>query len=135
MSRYHGSKGQVIASKTAAGVAAVVASLSKWSLNMATDKVDVTCFGDLNKTYVAGLKDIKGALSGFWDSVEDMLFAGADSVDGVKLYLYPSTLYATGYFYGPAWLDASIDVAVSGAVTISGSFVAAGSWGRSAAIL
>jgi hypothetical protein len=46
------------------------------------------------------------------------------------MYLYPSTDAATKYWYGPAWLDASVNVSVSGAVTIAGNFVANGSWGR-----
>ncbi len=42
MARYHGNKGVVYGSVSGTGVAAQMASLSKWSLNMATDKVDVT---------------------------------------------------------------------------------------------
>lgn len=130
MARYHGSKGVVYGSTTGTGVAGPIASLSKWSLTKNTDKTDVTAFGDLNKTYVQGLPDIKGSISGFFDSADDALFDGAESADGVKLYLYPSSLYGNAYHYGPAWLDASIDVGVSGAVTVSGNFVAAGAWGR-----
>jgi len=130
MARYHGNKGAVYSSITGTGTATAVASLSKWSLNMATDKVDVTAFGDLNKTYVQGLRDVKGTLSGFWEDSHDVLFDGSESTDGVKLYLYPASTAPTVYFYGPAWLDASIDVGVSGAVTLSGSFVANGAWGR-----
>lgn len=130
MARYHGNKGAIYASTSGAGVAAQLISLSKWSLDMSTDKVDVTAFGDLNKTYVQGLKDIKGSLSGFWDSSDDSLFNAADSTDGVRVYLYPASTAAAKYFYGPAWLDASIDVGVDGAVTVSGSFMANGAWGR-----
>jgi hypothetical protein len=97
---------------------------------MATDKVDVTAFGDANKTYVQGLRDVKGTLSGFWEDTQDQLFDASESTGGVSLYLYPANTAPTVYFYGPAWLDASIDVGVSGAVTVSGSFVANGSWGR-----
>ena len=97
---------------------------------MATDKEEVTSFGDPNKTYVIGLKDVQGTLSAFWDSASDALFDAADSADGLKLYLYPASTAATIYFYGPAFLDASIDVPVSGAVTVSGNFVASGAWGR-----
>lgn len=135
MARYAGSKGQVFSSITGAGAIAARGSLSKWTLNMSTAKIDVTAFGDVNKVYVQGLPDIKGTLSGFWDSADDALFTGSDSADGVKLYLYPSTAYPSAYFYGPAWLDAAIDVASSGAVLISGSFVAAGAWGRSASLM
>lgn len=128
--RYHGSKGVVYISTTGSGTAIAAISLSQWSLDMATDKVDVTAFGDTNKQYVQGLKDIKGALSGYFDSADDALFDGAESTDGVKLYLYPSSLAPTIYHYGPAWLDASIEVDAKGAVGVKGSFVAAGNWGR-----
>lgn len=130
MSRYHGGKGVVYLSTTGSGAAIAAISLSQWSLDRKTDKVDVTAFGDLNKTYVQGLPDIKGALAGWFDSADDALFDGADSNDGVKLYLYPSSLAPTIYHYGPAWLDASINVDVNGGVAVSGDFVAAGSWGR-----
>ena len=97
---------------------------------MSTDKEDATAFGDLNKVSLVGLKNLAGTLTGFWDDTEDKLFLGADSADGVRMYLYPATTAATKYWYGPAWLDASIAVPVSGAVTVSGNFVASGSWGR-----
>jgi len=131
MARYHGKSGAVYASTSGgAGVAIQLCTLSKWSLNMATDKVDVSSFCDTNKTYVQGMRDIKGQLSGFWDNADDSLFDGSDSTNGVNLYLYPSINYANAYFYGPAWLDASIDVSVGGAVTVTADFVANGAWGR-----
>ncbi len=130
MPRYSGGKALVMLSTTAGGVAIAAISLSHWSLDRKTDKYDVTAFGDLNKTYVQGLPDIQGELSGFFDSADDALFDGADSADGVKLYLYPSSLATSIYHYGTAWLDASIDVPVSGPITVTGSFVAASSWGR-----
>jgi hypothetical protein len=130
MARYAGFKGAVYGSKTGTGAASPVASLSKWSLQMTTGKQDVTAFNDLNLIYVQTLRDIKGSVSGFWDSADDSLFDMSESTDGVKLYLYPSTLVPTQYWYGPAWLDASIDVDAKGTVNVSGDFVAAGAWGR-----
>lgn len=130
MPKYHGKKGVVYASTSGTGNATMIAQLSEWSLNMATDKVEVTCFGDANKTYVQGLRDISGSISGYWNSASDDLFDGAESTDGIKLYLYPSSDASAQYFYGPAWLDMSISDPVNGAVTISGSFAANGSWGR-----
>lgn len=130
MARYHGRRGVVYGSTTGAGTAVKIASLSKWTLDMATDKVDVSAFGDTNKQYVQGLPDVKGELSGWWDDTDDSLFDGAESTDGVKLYLYPATTAAAKYFYGPAWLDASIDVAANGAISVKGGFVANGAWGR-----
>lgn len=130
MPAYHGKGGVVYASATGTGTAVNVVFLTEWTLDMATDKVEITSFGDLNKTYVQGLKDVKGNLSGFFDSATDQLFDASESADGVKLYLYPSALAPTVYFYGPAWVDASINTGVDRAVTLSGSFVAASSWGR-----
>jgi len=127
---YHGGKAVIYGSATGTGDAIVMISLSSWSLDRSTDKVEVTAFGDTNKVYVQGLPDIKGTLSGYFDSGDDKLFDGADSADGVKLYLYPSSGCPTVYHYGPAWLDASIAADVKGAVTVSASFVANGAWGR-----
>jgi len=111
-------------------VAVSIGNLSKWSLDRSTDVVPTTSFGDTNKTYVQGLPDLKGSLSGFWDSATDPLYLAGLSPDGVKMYLYPSSVTPTVYDYGPAWLNTSIDVDVNGAVTISGTFVANGSWGH-----
>ena len=130
MPAYHGRKGVVYMSTSGSGTAVNIVYLSEWALNMATDKVETTAFGDANKTYVQGLKDVSGTLSGYFDSATDQLFDAADSADGVKVYLYPSADAPTIYFYGPAWVDASISVPVSGAVTISGTIAANGSWGR-----
>lgn len=115
-------------STTGTGTASAI-NLAQWSLNKATDKIDVTSFGDANKTYVQGLPDISGSLSGFWDHSDSKLFTAADSSDGCNLYLYMSSDASGLYFYGPAWLDASIEVGVSAAVSISANFVARGSWG------
>lgn len=129
MARYHGKKGVVYMSTSGSGTAASMTQ-AKWSLNLATDKVETTSFGDANKTFVQGLKDVKGSMSGFFDNSDVTLFPGADSTDGVKLYLYPSSDALTVYWFGPAWIDASIDVDVNGAVTVSSEFAANGSWGR-----
>lgn len=130
MSVYAARKGVVYMSTTGTGAATNVIKLSQWTLNSATDKIDVTSFGDANKTYVQGLKDLQGTLSGFFDDSETKPFAAADSADGCKLYLYPSSDAPTRYWYGPAWLDYSLDVSVSGAVSMTANFAANGSWGR-----
>lgn len=130
MAKYHGQKGRVYISTTGSGNAAQAVGLTSWSLDASSDRVEVTSFEDTNKTYVQGKKDISGEFSGVWDNATDNLFTGADSTDGVKLYLYPTADVTGKYWYGPAWLDASIEVSVDGAVTIKGSFQANGAWGR-----
>jgi hypothetical protein len=130
MSAYAGRKGVVYMSTSLAGAASQVIKLNSWSINRTTDKIEVTSFGDANKTYVQGLPDVKGEFKGFWDDTESKPFTGAGSSTGVNIYLYPSSDSPTKYWYGPAWFDLSMEVGVSGAATISGSFAAAASWGN-----
>lgn len=131
MTRYAGKGGVVYIAPTAGGAAVSVIGLSKWSLDQTTDKIDVTAFGDPNKEYVQGLPDVKGQVSGFWDDTSsDTLFQAAGATGAVNMYLYPTKLNAAKYWYGTAFLDASVDADVKDAVKISGSFVAGGAWGR-----
>lgn len=127
MAKYPGRKGQIKMAATAGG-AAVTVGMAEWSLDMKTGKFDVTSFGDANMTYVQGLPDLQGSFSGFWDHADTTLFSAAAASGAVNMYLYPSTDAATIYWYGTAFVDASISVPVGGAVAISGSFAAASTW-------
>lgn len=137
MARMHGSHGSVEMGSPGSPTTSI-ASLNAWSLSMARDRVDVTAFGDTNKQYVQGLPDIKGTFGGFYDHAAGspdtgnaaVLFDAAEGSTAVLLKLFPSSLDATSYWSGEAYIDASIDVSATGAVTISGSFVAAGDWTR-----
>jgi hypothetical protein len=129
MSAHSGRTGVVyLATEASTGTATNCIKLSAWTLNRTTDKYDVTSFGDTNKTYVQGLPDVQGTITGFWDDTETKPFAGASSSTGVKLYLYPDSTVATKYAYGTAWFDASIETPVSGPVAISANFAAKESW-------
>lgn len=125
MARIHGRAGRVYMNLASGGTAEPVNFLSGWSINFATDKVDVTAFGDSNKIYVAGLPDASGDFSGFYDDATAQVFTAA--VDGVgrKFYLYPSTLTNSQYFYGTILPDFKVNAAVAGAVEISSSWNAA----------
>jgi hypothetical protein len=130
MARYHGRRARVMMSTSGAGNASEVIALRTWNLDMAVDTVEVTSFGDVNKTYVQGLPDASGGFEGFWDNAESKIWTGVQSGDGVKLYMYPDFTNApTKYVYGPAWVSASIETAVDGAVSISATFAANGAWG------
>lgn len=133
MAVYHGKRGVVYLSTTGTGAATLVLSLTDWSLDMSTDTVETTSFGDTNKTYVQGLADISGSFSGFWNELEDKLFTASSSADGCKIYLYPSADAPTKYFYGPAWLSVSVSTAVGDAVKLTGNFMANGAWKRTPA--
>lgn len=124
-------QGVVYMSTTGAGTATNVLHLAHWTINRTQATIETTSFGDSNKTYVPALPDVKGTISGFWDDSESKPFTAAASTTGTTLFLYPDSTSATKYWTGPAWLDVSMDTAVSGAVTISMSFSANGSWTNS----
>jgi len=131
MAVYPGRNGVVYLDTTGAGNASNVVHLSSWSIDRSTDTIEVTSFGDSNKTFVQGLPNLAVNFSGFWDDTETKPFAAAASTAAVKMYLYPSSSLPQSsgkYAYGTAWLNCSISTNVSGAVEISGSAVAATSW-------
>lgn len=128
MAAYPGRNAVVYMSTTGSGAATVVVKLNKWTINRTTDKIEVTAFGDTNKTYVQGLPDLQGSFGGTWDDTESKPFTGSSSSTGVFLYFYPSSNAPGKNWQGPAWVDVSMDVPVSGAPTITCNFAANGSW-------
>jgi hypothetical protein len=117
-------------STSGTGAATPLSGIAEFSLEMPTDKVEVTYFGDSNKVYVQGFADVSGEISGFWEDDSDALYDASRSTDGVKMYIYPSVDAVSKYWYGPAWVDFSIESSVGDAVSISGSFSANGAWGQ-----
>lgn len=109
---------------------AIVESLNSWSYSAKRDRVDVTCFGDHNKRKVLGLPDISGALAGFFNSASPTLFDVADATTPALLRLIPNKLEPTHYWQGLAYADASIKVDAKGAVSVDGTWDAAGDWAR-----
>jgi hypothetical protein len=108
---------------------AVIGSLNAWSVSFTRDKVDVTSFGDSNKVYLSGLKDVSGTFGGFFDTVYIReLFDASDATNGTLIRITPSTDYPDFYYEGPATLDLTNDGAVGDAIKISGTFSATGAW-------
>ena len=127
MAKVHGRKGQIQIGN--ASPLTVIGSLNAWSLSGTRDKVDTTSFGDSNKNYLAGLKDVSGSFEGFFDtSYIRTLLQEADSEDGTQIRITPSTDHPTFYYQGPAWLDVNQTGSVSDAVKVSGTFSANGDW-------
>lgn len=135
MARIHGRYGQIELGTPAE----IVGSVQKWTLNSARDYVDVTCFGDPNKVYVPGLRDISGSIAFVYNldvgipaaGDSEAIFAAAESPDPVEVKLTPSSLDVTHHWSGPAYLDVqSLDVDVKGAVTGVSNFKASGAWTR-----
>ena len=102
-----------------------VAVKNEWTLNLNRDFVDATVFGDVNKTYLVGLRDISGTYRGILDNSGDvMLTASAAAAGLIELYSDASTLVASG----SGFIDASITASNTDAVRITGNFRAQGAW-------
>lgn len=125
MARIHGRNGRVYMSLTSGGTAEPVAFLTSWTLKAATDKVDVTAFGDANKIYVAGLPDASGDFAGFYDDATVQTYTAASDGVARKFYLYPSTSTPGQYWFGTVLPDFEADGSVSGAVAIKAAWSAA----------
>lgn len=125
-----GRYGQVLYDASGGATLVAIASLNNFKASFKTDFIEVTCFGDENKVYVPGLKDVSGSVAGFWNSEDVTLFEAADAATPGKLKLVPNSTEATHFWSGLAYLDAEIDTSVDGAPTVTGEFRAAGPWTR-----
>ena len=117
MTRRHGRNGAVYMGATSGAVAVPLTFQAAWSINMVTDKDDVTAFQDSNKVYVGGLPDCSGDMSGFMDDATSQTYVAA--VDGLprNFYLYPdATNGPNSYWFGTVLPDFSADGAVAGPV-------------------
>jgi len=106
-----------------------VANKVEWSLNLNRDYVDATVFGDVNKTYLVGLKDIQGTFNGILDVSGDLVVNATNS-DTVMIYLYGDDRdsYEILVAYGPGLMDASITAANTDAIRVTSNFRASGAW-------
>lgn len=111
------------------GTGVKVAAKSGYTLNLGRDYVDATTFGDKNKTYLTGLKDVSGTWEGLMDVSGDLLVNLTDE-DETAIYLYADDrdgfeiLLASGL----GLFDASINASNADAIRCSGNFRAAASW-------
>lgn len=124
MARVAGRSGRLYVSLTSGGTAEPINYLSSWSINFATDNIEVTAMGDTHKVYVSGLPDVSGSFSGFYDDATVQTYTAA--TDGVarKFYLYPGSS-TSQYWFGTAIFDFNVSADVSGAGQVSGDFAAA----------
>src|SRR5215468_7513774 len=124
--RIHGSKGQVLMDPTGGSTPVLVANVTKFSIDMPRDLVEVTAFQDVNKVYVQGLPDAKGTIDAWWDAANLQLINAALGSVAVFLKLVPQSTDSGVFFSGKAWLSASVTVDAKGAVAMSGTWSAAG---------
>ncbi len=105
----------------------LLSSINTWKLSLKTDYEDVSCFGDTNKVYVPGLRDISGTIGGFWNSSSPLLIQASNLSSPGYLELAPNSNVPTFIFGGLGYMDADIDCTLS-APKVSGTFKAAGPW-------
>lgn len=130
--RTHGRNGVIYidVSSAANGSAQTVSYLNEWTLDMASDKVEVTAFGDTTKTYVQGLPDASGSMSGFLNMGTTTFSYLTNNSGARKLYLYPDSGTSGTYFFCTAYFDASYAGSTGDALKVSMNWAAAsaGAW-------
>lgn len=128
MARHSGRQGRVLLNPVGTQPASA-ASLNNWKLSYEPQMIDVTAFMDANKAVIPDLASVKGSFGGFWDDTDDKPFKSAQAAAGGFIYCYPDhTNSPARYAYGPVYVTMNIEVPVGGAVTIDGTFEAAGDW-------
>ena len=94
MTRESGRNMSLYIGATNGAIPTKVPYMSEYTIDSAADKIEVTAGGDTNKTYVVGLPDFSGSITGFADatstSATDPLWVA--SRDGKSRYfrLYPN---------------------------------------------
>lgn len=130
MARSAGRYSQFYVAVTSGGSASPLSHAGSFDVNLATDKLEVTAFGDTTKQYVSGLPDGQFTVTGFAsDTASTSLISAA--LDGVAraFYIYPFN--STGiYLFGTAFFDWQIGSEVNGTVTFSTSAAPASEIGR-----
>ena len=124
----HGKNGAIYLGG-AKGTGTKIINKTEWTLSLNRDYVDSTVFGDSNKTYLVGLKDISGTFAGLLATTGDAQLNAADS-DALDIYLYADDRDSNEFLvaYGPGLMDASITASNTDAIKTTGNFRAAGAW-------
>jgi hypothetical protein len=113
------------------GTGTKLVNKTEWTLNLNRDYVDSTVFGDTNKTYLVGLKDVSGTFAGLLAIAGDAQVNATNS-DIVNIYLYGDDGTTGGAVLliasGPGLMDAAITASNTDAIKTTGNFRAAGAW-------
>jgi len=124
---YHARDAAIYISTSASGTASNLLTMTAWTMDRSTARVDVTNFDSTNQEEMQGWPALRGTFEGFWNSDETKLFAASNSPDGVKMYLYPSKRIPSKYVACTAWLDASMEARTDGVARVRGTYSAFGS--------
>jgi hypothetical protein len=130
MARSAGRYSQFYVAVTSGAAASPLSYAGSFDVNLATDKLEVTAFGDTTKQYVSGLPDGQFSVSGFAsDTATTGLVAAA--LDGLarNFYIYPFNSTSI-YVFGTAFFDWQFSSEVNGTVNFSSSAAPATAIGR-----
>jgi len=132
VARYHSRQGVVYLSPNVSTAASAIAAMASFTVDQSVDIVEVTSFGDLTKTYVVGLPDGRGEITGYFDDSGnvDTIFNSLQTTGGVNMYLYPSTAIPNRYWYGNVFLSPRVEANIKDAVKVSMQYVARTGLGR-----
>lgn len=135
----HGRFGALYCDQSAGanGSAAPLGNLSDWTISGTREQVTATVLGETNITYLSGLQDFSGSLSGLIDTTTNGLFVTGDGV-ARSFYLYIDNTDASsrapiagggkGYWYGKALFNGvSTSAGVGDAVKWTMDWSASGS--------
>lgn len=130
MARISGKNGRVLMDQTGAvpGTPVQVAAITSFTINLTTERFDVTAMGDTNRQYVTGLPDYQGDFNATYDTADLNVIESALAGTPVTLKLIPDNSVPGTFFSGKAYLDTSVEVPVGGAATMTGTWAAAGPW-------
>ena len=123
---YHGRDAAIYISTSATGTASNLLTMTAWTMDRSTARVDITNFDSTNQEELQGWPALRGTFEGWWNSDEAKLFTASTSADGVKMYLYPTKRVPSKYVSCTAWLDASIETRVDGVSRVRGTYSAFG---------
>ena len=126
MAVYHGRDAAVYISTSASGTAGPLLTLTAWTMDRSTARVDITNFDSISQEELRGWPALRGTFEGFWNSDETKLFTATNSPDGVKFYGYPTRRVPSKFVGCIAWLDASTETRVDGATRVRGTWSAFG---------
>jgi hypothetical protein len=99
MAFVHGKNTVVKIDNSAGALQDLSAYINSSSLQRLADLLDTTCFGATAKTYIAGFKDAKVPLGGFWDATLDAHMEGILAKETVSIELYPEGTAAGKVIY------------------------------------
>lgn len=125
MAKIAGRNAAIYLGATTSAAASPLTYQNSWSMSFTSDKIDVTSFGDTNKTYVVGIADATGEFSGFYDDASAQTYTAATDGLSRKFYLYPNSNTPTQYFFGTVFADMNVNGTVAGAVEVSATWNAA----------